>query len=85
MSNIEYEISYFIVHKSTITPTLDDRTPEKTYKSAVLPRTGDYLEIDGGISLVIAVEFDYKNEFSPNVYLKPVGGFAAFEKILFSA
>lgn len=66
--------------ESKTSAILDDRNPIKTFKSASLQIAVTYLEIDREIKSLIVVEFYYKNEFSPVVFLKPVGDYVVFEK-----
>lgn len=44
----------------------------------LLPRKGDTINIDSGYFEVLAVEYTYKDQVNPTVYLKHVGDFPKF-------
>jgi hypothetical protein len=65
---------------------LQVQQPDKSFKDLLgqpwgmdlLPRVGDTLDVDSGQFSVVAVQYTYKDQVNPIVFLKHVGDFPEF-------
>lgn len=76
-----FNIEYYVVSNNTYEKILE--MVEGCCPQDVLPRLGDTLNIDGGLFVVIGVEYSYKDQFNPSVYLKRIGDFEQFLQNLY--